>query len=219
MRILKAKKSKYYDAALSNFEDAHRCYERSGLDTSGRHSSLDVRRAHHRKAGFMADFERLAAGHGPSAAPSFLERARSRWAPRADHDVRGKVPTSSTVELGPASRGTRSAPRQDCGDASAVQMGAGTRWPQRDTSKLTEFKSTISLRAETSVSGLRPGADRRPDRHGDETFTDTRDPAPGRTELHPQRPTDYDLAPEQLCMTKRTQPNKLASHSHDRTAG
>ena len=31
MRILKAKKSKYYDAALSNFEDARRCYERAGL--------------------------------------------------------------------------------------------------------------------------------------------------------------------------------------------
>lgn len=31
MRILKAKKSKYYDAALSSFEDARRCYERAGL--------------------------------------------------------------------------------------------------------------------------------------------------------------------------------------------
>jgi uncharacterized Zn finger protein len=31
MRILKAKKSKYYDAALSNLEDARRCYERAGL--------------------------------------------------------------------------------------------------------------------------------------------------------------------------------------------
>jgi len=29
IRILEAKKSKYYDAALSNFEDARRCYERA----------------------------------------------------------------------------------------------------------------------------------------------------------------------------------------------
>ena len=38
MRILKAKKSKYYDAALVNFEDARRCYERAGLGGSGRPS-------------------------------------------------------------------------------------------------------------------------------------------------------------------------------------
>ena len=31
MRIVNAKKSKYYDAALSNFEGAERCFERAGL--------------------------------------------------------------------------------------------------------------------------------------------------------------------------------------------
>ena len=35
MRILNAKKSKYYDAALSNFEDAKRCYEKAGSALSG----------------------------------------------------------------------------------------------------------------------------------------------------------------------------------------
>jgi hypothetical protein len=84
MRILNAKKSKYYDAALSNFEDARRCYERSGLHRDWEALVADVRRAHHRKAGFMADFEKLVAGHGPSDAPSFLERARSRWSPRGE---------------------------------------------------------------------------------------------------------------------------------------
>lgn len=79
MRILNAKKSKYYAAALSHFENAKRCCERSGLHREWAALVADVRRAHHRKAGFTADFERLAAGHGPSAAPSFLERARSRW--------------------------------------------------------------------------------------------------------------------------------------------
>jgi len=87
MRILNAKKSKYYDAALSNFENAKRCYERSSLDRHWEALVADVRRAHHRKAGFMADFERLVAGHGPSDEPSFLERARSRWSAQGDHDV------------------------------------------------------------------------------------------------------------------------------------
>lgn len=84
MRILNAKKSKYYDAALSNFEDAKRCYERSGLQPEWAALVENVRRAHYRKTGFMADFERLAAGHGPSDAPSFLDRARSRWSLRAE---------------------------------------------------------------------------------------------------------------------------------------
>jgi uncharacterized Zn finger protein len=82
MRILNAKKSKYYAAALSNFENAKRGYERSGLHREWAALVADVRRAHHRKAGFMADFERLAAGHGPTDEPSFLERARSRWSAR-----------------------------------------------------------------------------------------------------------------------------------------
>lgn len=84
MRMLNAKKSKYYGAALSNFRAAKRCYERSGLHRDWEALVADVRRAHHRKAGFMADFERLVAGHGPSNEPSFLERARSRWSARGE---------------------------------------------------------------------------------------------------------------------------------------
>ena len=84
MRILKAKKSKYYDAALLHFENAKRCYERSDLHREWAALVTDVRQAHHRKAGFMADFERLAAGRGPSDAPSFLDRARNRWSPRPE---------------------------------------------------------------------------------------------------------------------------------------
>jgi len=84
MRILNAKKSKYYDAALSHFENAKRCYERSGLDREWVALVAGVRLAHHRKAGFMTAFERLTAGHGPSDAPSFLDRARTRWSARAE---------------------------------------------------------------------------------------------------------------------------------------
>jgi tetratricopeptide (TPR) repeat protein len=79
MRILNAKKSKYYDAALSNFQDAKRCYERAGLAGDWQAVVAEVRQAHYRKVGFMDGFEKLVAGHGPSDEPSFLERARTRW--------------------------------------------------------------------------------------------------------------------------------------------
>ncbi len=82
MRILNAKKSKYYDAALSNFEDAKRCYERAGLAGEWAAVVAQVRNDHPRKTGFMSGFEKLAAGRGPSDEPSFLDRARSRWAQR-----------------------------------------------------------------------------------------------------------------------------------------
>jgi hypothetical protein len=67
-----------------HFENAKRCYERSDLHREWAALVADVRRAHHRKTGFMAAFERLAAGHGPRDAPSFLDRARTRWSARAE---------------------------------------------------------------------------------------------------------------------------------------
>lgn len=76
MRILNAKKSKYYAAALSNFEDAKDCYERARLDARWKAVVDEVRRAHHRKVGFMDAFERLVAGQGSRDEPSFLERAK-----------------------------------------------------------------------------------------------------------------------------------------------
>jgi tetratricopeptide (TPR) repeat protein len=82
MRILNEKKSKYYDAALSHFEEAKSCFERAGIGQQWHAVVAEVRQAHHRKTGFMPGFERLAAGRGPSQEPSFLERARNRWLPR-----------------------------------------------------------------------------------------------------------------------------------------
>lgn len=81
-RILNAEKSKYYDAALSSFEDARDCYARAGLDSEWKAVVAEVRQDHHRKVGFMGGFERLVAGQGPSDEQSFLERAKSRWASR-----------------------------------------------------------------------------------------------------------------------------------------
>ena len=79
MRIVSAKKSKYYDAALSNFERARDCYRRAGHDAQWQALVALLRQDHHRKVGFMAGFETLVAGQGPSEMPSFLDRARSRW--------------------------------------------------------------------------------------------------------------------------------------------
>ena len=82
MRILNAKKSRYYDAALSHFENAKSCFERVGMGQQWEAVVAEVRQAHHRKVGFMPSFERLVAGQGPRQEPSFLERARNRWLPR-----------------------------------------------------------------------------------------------------------------------------------------
>jgi tetratricopeptide (TPR) repeat protein len=82
LRIVNAGKSKYYNAALANFESAKRCYERAGLGAEWETTVNQVRADHGRKSGFMPGFERLAAGVGPSDEPSFLERAKARWGDR-----------------------------------------------------------------------------------------------------------------------------------------
>ena len=79
MRIVDAKKSKYYAAALSNFERARRGFERAGLVDEWQRIVRKVRLDHHRKGGFMAGFEEVVAGSGPNRRPSFLQRAKARW--------------------------------------------------------------------------------------------------------------------------------------------
>ncbi len=79
MRIINAKKSKYYNAALENFEQARRCYERAGLADDWRCVVDEVRAHHRRKTGFMSGFEEVVAGLVPSKKRSFLERAKMCW--------------------------------------------------------------------------------------------------------------------------------------------
>ena len=79
MRVVNAKKSKYYDAALSNFERARCCFEKAGLVADWQRIVEKVRSEHHRKTGFMLGFEEIVAGSGPTEKPSFLERAKRRW--------------------------------------------------------------------------------------------------------------------------------------------
>lgn len=82
VRIVKAGKSRYYDAALGNFERARRCYERAGLAGEWREVVEKIRSEHRRKTGFIAGLEEIVAGSGPSEKPSFLERAKARWSTR-----------------------------------------------------------------------------------------------------------------------------------------
>ncbi len=79
MRILDAGKSKYYDAAVANFEHAKQCFEMAGLSSNWTLVVNRVRTVHRRKLGFMSQFEELVAGRGPGSKPSFLERARAKW--------------------------------------------------------------------------------------------------------------------------------------------
>jgi hypothetical protein len=86
MRIVNKSKSRYYDAALTNFESARRCYERAGLGADWADTVDHIRANHRRKTGFMPGFEALAEGAGLAAEPSFLERAKTRRGVRHGRD-------------------------------------------------------------------------------------------------------------------------------------
>jgi Family of unknown function (DUF6880) len=83
IRILRAAKSKYYDAALAHLEDARRCYLAAGLEQQWEALALEIRRDHFRKSSFIPGFNAIIAGKKMRAEPSFLDRARQRWADKA----------------------------------------------------------------------------------------------------------------------------------------
>jgi len=78
-RIVNAKKSKYYENALANFETARDLYKKAGLESEWDALVSAVRTDHARKYGFMPGFERIAAGKSVDG-PSFAERIEVRWA-------------------------------------------------------------------------------------------------------------------------------------------
>jgi uncharacterized Zn finger protein len=82
LRIVDAKKSKYYDAALNNFERARDCYLRAGLAAEWEETVRNVCAAHFRKSGFIGEFQKLVTGAKRSERPSFLEGAKQRWSER-----------------------------------------------------------------------------------------------------------------------------------------
>jgi len=77
MRIVDAKKSKYYDAALCDFGRARDCYQRAGLASEWQKLVRDVSSLHFRKTSFIRGFQALADGAKHSKQPSFLERAKA----------------------------------------------------------------------------------------------------------------------------------------------
>jgi hypothetical protein len=78
LRIVEAKKSRYYGAALGNLEKARKIMLKHGRDEEWEALAGEIRERHRRKTGFMSGFERLVDGR-PMEGPSFVERARKRW--------------------------------------------------------------------------------------------------------------------------------------------
>jgi tetratricopeptide (TPR) repeat protein len=77
-RILNSRKSRYYDAALSHFEQARRCYKKAGDDQAWRTLVEEILQTHRRKSAFMPGFEKLIQGKKTHAELSFAERTKCR---------------------------------------------------------------------------------------------------------------------------------------------
>ncbi len=85
IRILTGRKSQYYGAALDHFARAKRGYTRADRIDDWQDTVERVQTEHRRKSGFMPRFQALARdgdvdGVEPRPEPSFLERAKARWA-------------------------------------------------------------------------------------------------------------------------------------------
>lgn len=76
LRILNARKSKYYAAALTNLERAKTCFQRAGKTDEWTLLLASLRKDHSRKIWFIQQLEKLEAG---LTEPTFLERVRRRW--------------------------------------------------------------------------------------------------------------------------------------------
>jgi hypothetical protein len=76
VRILDAKKSKFYGAALQYLEHARACYEAAGLEADWISLVDELRQVHRRKSSFIPGLERVVRR---MSEPSFFERAKRRW--------------------------------------------------------------------------------------------------------------------------------------------
>lgn len=79
MRIVKAKKSKYYGIALDHFLKAKKLYSENDCQEEWLSLVENVRRDHYRKYSFIGDFEKIVSGRYPEYLESFEERTRKRW--------------------------------------------------------------------------------------------------------------------------------------------
>ncbi|MCK5802988.1 MAG: hypothetical protein KAI66_09160 [Lentisphaeria bacterium] len=84
LRIVDAKKSKYYDAALGHFRQARRLYIEAGMHDEWQILVQSVRERHFRKYSFMPGFEAIVSGGDEDRSDSFAARARHRWREQTD---------------------------------------------------------------------------------------------------------------------------------------
>jgi hypothetical protein len=79
LRILHAKRSKYYEVAVLDLAHARDGFLAAGQGEVWDQTVAQLLVEHRRKLGFMEGFQRLAAGATPEPQPTFLERARAQW--------------------------------------------------------------------------------------------------------------------------------------------
>lgn len=79
--IVNRGESKQYTAAVEYFGRAKRCFTAAGLPDYWDQLVDLVRTDHRRKAGFIREFEKVAAGMVAERESTLLEKARARWAP------------------------------------------------------------------------------------------------------------------------------------------
>ena len=82
LRIVEAKKSRYYWAALRHLQRGRDLLLTAGRDAAWKDLVEEVRASHGAKYSFLPGFERLVAGGRLVGGPSFLERARASWGRR-----------------------------------------------------------------------------------------------------------------------------------------
>jgi hypothetical protein len=92
LRIVEAKKSRYYGAALRHLARGRDLLQEVGRSEVWADLVKEVRARHGAKTSFMPGFERLARGGRFGDGPSFLERARAKWIRRrGDPDGSGET--------------------------------------------------------------------------------------------------------------------------------
>lgn len=78
LRILEAKKSRYYDSALRNLDRARKAMLKNGRAEEWEALATEIRKNHRRKSAFIPGFESLTERRR-TREHSFSERARERW--------------------------------------------------------------------------------------------------------------------------------------------
>ncbi len=79
LRIVKAKKSRYYRIAIEHLLKAKKLYEENNCREEWSSLVENIRREHYRKYSFIGDFEKIVLGEVPEYLESFEEKTRKRW--------------------------------------------------------------------------------------------------------------------------------------------